>query len=259
MKTKPQNDYKKIYIDWLTKKIDQVEISEKIQRITLPFLDRNNDQIELYIINEGNDLYTITDDSSTINELEFSGVDVCGSPKRKNLLISLVNSHGVELTDSNELLVRCNIDNLPLKKHMLTQCIIKISDLYYLSKSNVQSLFVEDVRNFLLDNDIQFTPDVSFVGKSKLTTHYDFSIGQTRKKPTRIITAVNNLDNNLARNIIFNWSDTKEARKYEMELYTFIQDTDKKIKKDPVTALNEYGISTVPWSKRNDFLPELIM
>lgn len=259
MKTQPQNDYRQIYIDWLTKKINQVKISENTQRITMPFLDRNNDHIELYIISEGDDRYTITDDSSTINELELSGVDVCGSQRRKSILTSLINSHGVELSSSNELLVRCNIDNLPQKKHMLTQCIIKISDMFYLSKTSVQSLFVEDVRNFLLDNDIQFTPDVSFVGKSKLTTHYDFSIGQTRKKPIRIITAVNNLDNNLARNIIFNWNDTKEARKYDMELYTFIQDTDKKIKKDPVTALNEYNISTVPWSKRNDFLPELIM
>lgn len=257
MKTQAQNNYKQIYIDWLTKKINQVKISETTQRITMPFLDRNNDHIELYIISEGDGHYTITDDSSTINELELSGVDVCGSQRRKSILMSLINSHGVELSGSNELSVKCNIENLPQKKHMLTQCIIKISDMYYLSKSSVQSLFVEDVRNFLLDHDIQFTPDVSFVGKSKLTTHYDFSIGQTRKRPTRIITAVNNLDNNLARNIIFNWNDTKEARKYDMELYAFIQDTDKKLKKDPLTALNEYNIKAVPWSQRKDFITDL--
>jgi hypothetical protein len=257
MKTQPQNDYKQIYIDWLTKKINQVEITENIQRITLPFLDHNNDHIEFYIINEGLNKFTITDDGSTINELELSNVDVFSSPRRKAILTKIINAHGVELFNNNELRVHCTMDNLPHKKHMLAQCIMKISDMYYLSRATVQSLFLEDVKTFLLDNDIQFTQDVSFVGKSKLTTHYDFVIGQTKRRPERVITTINNLDINIVRNILFSWNDTKEVRHDAMEIYTFIQDADKKINMDHLSALNEYDVKPVLWSEKEKYIGEL--
>lgn len=257
MKYQLQSDYKQIYIDWLTKNIDQVEVSKNVHRITLPFLDRNNDHIEFYIINEGPDKYKITDDGNTISELELSNVDIFGSPKRKAIFNKIINSHGVEF-ENDELFVRCSINNLPQKKHMLTQCIIKLSDLYYLTKHHVQSLFLEDVKSFLLDNDIQFSQNISLVGKSRLSSHYDFLIGQTKRKPERAITVINNIDLNIVRNTLFSWNDIKEIREDPMDLYAFIQDTDKKINQDHLSALNEYGVKPVLWSEKESYLEELV-
>ena len=36
---------------------------------------------------------------------------------------------------------------LPLKKHMLAQCMLKVSDMFYLSRSNIQAVFLDDVQN----------------------------------------------------------------------------------------------------------------
>lgn len=140
---------------------------------------------------------------------------------------------------------------------MLAQCIVKVSDLFYLSRSNVKSLFLEDVANFLLDNNISYTPDIAFVGKSQLTTRYDFVIGRTKKSPARAIQAINNLDINKARYTVFNWNDTQEARNDEMHLYTFIQDTEKKVPNSAINALEQYNITPILWSNRNKYITQL--
>lgn len=40
---------------------------------------------------------------------------------------------------------------------MLTQCMMKVSDLFVLSQSNVKLLFIEDVKNFFEQNNIRYT------------------------------------------------------------------------------------------------------
>ena len=62
-----EKDFKKIYINWLNENIEQYKISDTVYRLTLPFLDRNNDCIELFIKLLDDERYYITDDSETIN------------------------------------------------------------------------------------------------------------------------------------------------------------------------------------------------
>ena len=45
-------DYAKLYIKWLNENIEQYKVSDNISRITLPFMDKNNDFIDIYIINQ---------------------------------------------------------------------------------------------------------------------------------------------------------------------------------------------------------------
>ena len=51
------------------------EISQGIYRVTLPYLDRHNDQVEVYIKRNADD-FTITDDGYTVADLEMSGVNI---------------------------------------------------------------------------------------------------------------------------------------------------------------------------------------
>lgn len=57
------------YLNWLKSNIVEAKISNTISRITFPFLDRNNDHTEVYIISKGDGNYTVTDYSNTISEL----------------------------------------------------------------------------------------------------------------------------------------------------------------------------------------------
>lgn len=252
-----KQNFKKIYTDWLYENIEQYKVTDSIYQLTLPFLDRNNDYIELFIKILDDGKYCITDDAETINELTFSQFDIFGSPRRKTIFNSIIASYGVSLSKDNELYINCTKNNLAPSKHMLSQCIIKISDMFYLSRKNIKSLFLEDVQTFLDDNDIRYIENVSFSGKSKLMSNYDFGIGKSKNAPERIIKVINNLDLNQAKNTIFSWTDTVEERKNKSVLYTFIRDTDKKISKDAINALEEYSITPVLWSKRENYTDAL--
>ena len=154
--------------------------------------------------------------------------------------------------------IECSKDELPQKKHMLSQCMIKVSDLFYTAKNTVQSLFIEDVQVYLDEKDIRYTPDVSFPGISGLTTNYDFAIPKSKQAPERIIKVVNNIDQQLANSILFLWNDTSQARKDHLStLYVFLQDNVKKIPSTVFTSMNNYNVIPVEWSKRDNYTSDL--
>ena len=257
MNTKLNIDFGKTYVDWLKQNIEQYRLNDNTFRLTLPFLDRNNDYIEIYIIDNGDGTYHITDDGATINDLELGGFDFVNSNRRMYILEYIIASYGVTKTNNNELTVNCTSNDLPLKKHMLAQCMIKVSDMFYLSRSNVQSVFLDDVQKFLDVNDVRYVDNIYLTGKSKLTTHYDFAIARSKKSSERFIKVVNNMDLNSARNIIFAWNDTKDMRQHEAKLYTFIQNVDKKVSSDAIGALKEYSINPALWTDRDKYIIEL--
>lgn len=252
-----KKDFKKIYTDWLYENIEQYKISDTVYQLTLPFLDRNNDFIELFIKIMDNGTYYITDDSETLNELYLSQFDIFSSPRRKEIFNSIISSHGVSLSETNELYITCSQDALAQSKHMLSQCIIKVSDMFYLSRKNIKSIFIEDVQSYLDTNNIRYIENVSFSGKSKLMSNYDFGIGKSKDAPERIIKVINNFDINQAKNTIFSWTDTVEERKNKSKLYIFIQDSERKIPQDAINALKEYSITPVLWSSRENYIAEL--
>lgn len=244
--------FKDNYINWLKENVYQHEVQPNVFRFTLPFLDRHNDQIEVYIQLTGND-FRITDDGYTISDLEMSGLNIFSSQKRNNIYRQILNAHGISETENHELYITGKLSELPMKKHMLAQGIQKIGDLFYLVQPNVKSLFLEDVQIYLDTNDIRYIQDVSFIGKSKLPTNYDFAIPKSKVAPQRIIKVINNLTIEYTRSILFTWVDISEARNDESTLYTFIQDNEKKISSDIITALQEYDIQPVLWSERQKY------
>lgn len=249
-------NFKEDYLKWLHDNISECEVGKNIYRITFPFLDRNNDCTEIYIkVEDGK--YTLTDDGETLDELELSNFNLFASQKRTDIFNHILMAHGVKKSDQNELYIECYEDDLPQMKHLLTQCMIKVSDLFYTARGTVQSLFIEDVQSYLDRKDIRYSQDISFRGLSGLDTNYDFVIPKSRKAPERIIKVVNNIDQLQTNSILFLWQDTSQARKNPSTLYVFLQDTGKKIPSSVLTSMIKYGVVPVQWSKRNDYIKEL--
>nr|DAE26175.1 MAG TPA: protein of unknown function DUF1829 [Myoviridae sp. ctxlX31] len=249
--------FKDEYIKWLYDNTDEYKVSDNVYRITLPFLNRNNDCTEIFIKLDG-DKYLLTDDGETINELELSGFNLFSSQKRTAIFNRILAAHGIKKSDDGELYTICSKDNLPQRKHMLSQCMIKISDMFYTAKNNVQSLFLEDVQAFLDEKDIRYTPDVSFPGKSGLTTNYDFAIPKSKNASERIIKVVNNIDQQQTNSIIFLWEDTVQERPQNSELYVFMQDNGKKIPSQIISTMSTYNVTPVFWSLRDKYVEKLL-
>lgn len=250
-------DFKKDYIDWLNGNICQEKLSDTLYRLDFPFLDRNNDFTEIYIKVNSDDDFTLSDDGETVNDLEMSGVDIFSSQRRKAIFTEILNSHGVKLDEYEALTVNSSRADLPQKKHMLMQCMLQVSDMFYLSKQQTKSLFAEDVRNFFETNKIYGIQGANFVGKSGLSTTYDFTIPHTDKAPERMIKIAPRLDVQRAGYITFLWEDTEAQRPNKSRLFVFIQDTDTSISESAINAMVQYDIRPVLWSRRNEIIREL--
>ena len=241
------------YTNWLRQKIAVEEIDEFCE-ITTPFLDRHNDSLQIYVKRSNGGLL-LTDDAYTIKDLRMSGCEF-NTKKRRQMLHAVLNGFGVRL-QGEELVVEAQPENFPQKKHNLLQAMMAINDLFVLSAPMVTSLFREDVEKFLKAHEVRFTPAVKFTGKSGYDHLFDFVIPASRVKPERIIRTINRPNRQNVINLVFAWSDTKEVRSPDSAAYGVLNDTEQSLSPDVLGALKQYGVKSILWSKREDYVEEL--
>lgn len=225
-------------------------------QLSTPFLDRHNDHIQLYIKALNDNEFCLTDGGYTIADLMMCGCDITSSPKRCAILTTILNGFGVKQQDE-EIYAITNRANFAQKKHSLIQAILSINDMFFLSKPQVASVFMEDVRQFFDANDISYVPDAQFQGRSGLAHVFPYTIPATRERPERFVNAINIVSRDKIDSTLFAWNDIKEFRKPGAHLYVILNDSLKKIKTELKGALSNYGVTPIPWTKRNDYIDAL--
>jgi hypothetical protein len=248
------SDFIDSYYKWLKDNTSGEKIDSNTLEITSPFLDRHNDYIQIYVI-KNDDGYTLSDDGYIIADLELSGMSF-NTPKRAAELEILLNRFGVKKAPGGALSVRCQKSNFPGKKHSLLQAMLAVNDLFALSQANVASLFAEDVRRFLQENQVRFSPNISITGKSTFVHNYEFLVPASTNRPERFMKLANNLNKSMVESILFAWSDTLPGRGNDSSLITLVNDIEKTPPQNCLEALNEYSIKTILWSKKDELLIE---
>lgn len=241
------------YSNWLKDKTALKEMANFVE-ITTPYLDRHNDYFQIYI-KKDNGSYILSDGGYVIEDLKQSGCDI-ETPKRKNLLQMTLNGFGVQLNE-NEISIYAYPENFPLKKHNLIQAMLAVNDLFYLSVSFTKSLFLEDVAQWLDLSDIRYTPSVKFTGKSGFDHYFDFVIPHSKKKPERILKAINKPNRDTAEALAFSWIDTREVRITNSKAYAFLNDSDTIPQPSILDALKNYDVTPILWSKKEEIKEEL--
>ncbi len=241
------------YLNWLRERVS-VENVDGACRITTPFLDRHNDRLQIYVHSTDHGV-RISDDGYILGDLESSGCPV-DTPNRRSMLQSILNGFGVHEFDG-ELYVDATTTNFSHKKHRLIQAMLSVGDMFMTAKHRITTTFLEDVSGYLDESDVRYTKKVEFTGKSGFTHLYDFVIPKSRKRPERLIRAVNDADRSHTSQILFAWTDTQEVREQGSVIYVIVNDHDKVVNPDSVAALGEYGAIVIPWSQRNSFVVEL--
>ena len=241
------------YWTWLQERTSFRDLERWVE-ITTPYLDRHNDYIQIYAkCSDGE--YILSDDGYTIDDLEQTGCNI-DSPMRQQLLNNTLNGFGVEVIDKS-LLVRASTESFALQKHNLIQAMLAVNDLFYLAKPAIENLFYEDVVLWLDRNDIRYTPNVKFSGKSGYDHQFDFVIPKSKYQPERILRSINRPNRNLAMAMVFSWIDTREVRSPESKAYAILNDTDRTVAKNVRDAMKNYEIQPVLWSKRDGLQGEL--
>lgn len=239
---------------WLRDNHQLREVEDWVE-ITTPYLDRHNDQIQIYAGLE-NGHYLLSDDGYTIRDLEMSGCNLA-SPKRQELLNMTLNGFGIRLIHG-ELQVTASRENFPLRKHSLIQAVLAVNDLFYLAEPIVKSLFYEDVVAWLDLSDIRYTPKIKFTGISGYDHLFDFVIPKSRREPERIIRAINRPRRNSAEAFLHAWMDTRQVRSEDSRAYAFLNDIGQSVPTEVPEAFAAYNIKPVLWSQRENVRPELV-
>lgn len=241
------------YVAWLRSKTTLRQVDDWIE-VTTPYLDRNNDYLQIYARRQ-NGSYILTDDGHILEELELSGCKL-ESPKRMALLQMTLNGFGVKLVDG-ALEIRAAREDFPLRKHNLVQAMLAVNDLFYLATPMVSSLFLEDVVVWLDENEIRYTPNVKFTGKSGYDHLFNFVIPKSRKRAERIIQAINRPSREEAQVAAFAWFDTRDVRSPESKAYAILNDSERIVPPTVMDALQSYEVMPIPWSKRDIMVEEL--
>jgi hypothetical protein len=233
------------YVKWINQKLSVKDI-DGVCEITTPFLDRHNDQLQIYVKKAG-DTLILTDDGYILRDLELSGFEIT-TEKRKRVLHSILNGFGVRL-HGDEIIAEATTESFPQKKHDIIQAMLAINDLFVMAPPMVARFFKEDVR---------FTPSVKFTGKSGFDQSFDFVIPASQKRPERVIRAINRPDRQSISMLIFAWAqDLKDVRAVDSTAYGVLNDIEQPIKPEITSALQQYRIRPLLWSKRAEYVEEL--
>ena len=241
------------YILWLKDKTVLRDLGEWSE-ITTPFLDRHNDQLQIYVKQE-NGYYVLSDDGYIINDLKVSGCDLDTS-KRKQILRTTLGGFGIHQNSDGSLTTKANKDNFGLKKNNLLQAMLAVNDMFVLAAPVTQSIFLEDISSWMDLRDVSYVTNVKFAGHSGFDHMFDFVLPRTRNKPEQFVQAINNPKRDSAETVAFRWQDIKDTRPQHASAYAFLNDSDKKPSTDVVEAIRRYDITPILWSQREDFLPQ---
>lgn len=246
------------YANWWR---DQVKVAQSgnAVRLVCPMLDRHNDHMSLYIIEDDDhpDELFLTDLGSTLEDLSFSGCDVLQNKTRSRKLEQTITGFGVQ-RNGEELLARATKDNLFPKMNMLMQAMASVDDLFFTTRDNVRSLFFEDIADWLYKNNVRYTTNVKFAGLSGFESKFDFVIPQTPgKAPERLIKAVGNPTENSIRNALFGWTDISKFRENSTSfiLLNASADNAKPINNSLTQACTAYDVTPLIWHGPKEPIP----
>ncbi len=233
------------YTSWLRAEIRFEKIGDYYE-ITAPFIDNENDYIQFYVRFDG-DIIHFTDDGYTINQLTMKGFQL--NSNRKKILKNLLLQYGAEL-DRDCIVTKADIKNFSQKKHMYIQAILKIDDLFMMTRSKTGSNFADEIQGYFAQKDIFYTDNVQFTGISGFSHNYEFLLQRSKNKPERLCRIMNNPNKNSMGNILFAWNDTKPARRDDSELVVLLNDGNA-ISKGVEEGLLNYSAKVIKWSERD--------
>ena len=241
------------YLRWLKEGFQVSELQGSCC-IATPFIDRHNDEIEIYVEKRNGGLL-LTDDGYTIADLASSGM-AFGTDKRKAHLTAILNGFGVR-QEGDELQVHATPQDFPQKKHNLVQAMLAVNDMFVMGEEHVLSLFKEDVAKFLETNQIPVFPDFKLSGRSGFDHKFDFGLPKTQRRPQRVIRAINDLTKDQALSFAFAVADVRLLRAEQLLAFTFVNDVEHPPNEDNLAAIKAYDIEPLMWSRRQDTLPLL--
>lgn len=223
--------------------------------IVTPMLNRHNDNMVVYVAEDGSGTYVITDMGETVDDLETDGFVLSGT--RRERFDEILSGFGMSATDS-EIWARASDSELAMKLNFMMQAMASVDDMYMLMRTSVRNMFKEDVGEWLLEKGARTVDSPMFRGKSGLVYQFPYAIAQSKDSPIRLVQTVGSPTVNNVKNMLFGWNDVKEARS-DAAGYVFLNASDgNEIAPDVLGACTAYDVVPVQWGvNQDDFIGAL--
>ena len=241
------------YVEWLRRGLSAESVGNACE-LTTPFLDRHNDHLQIYAVRRNGSIM-LSDDGYILSDLRASGLELT-TPKRKIVLDTALRGFGVQL-DGNRLQIEASPRNLGQRVHALIQAMLALNDMFVMAQPRVATFFWEDVRAFLDEHKVRYSPRVKLSGRTGYDHAIDFLIPRSPEAPERLVQAINAPNKNTIGSYLFVLADTREARGQEAEGYAFLNDRDREVGGDVIEALDAYKVTPALWSRREDYVQRL--
>ena len=239
------------YYDWLRSKTHlPAEGNNGWNFISTPFLGLFNDTLEIYAKKQ-DDSIILSDDGKTLHDLELMGVSFSHKTRKEMLKRVLLNYDITE--NQGELIVQTQEAGFPQRKHDLLQAMLEIGDLQVLTKHTVAKVFKEDVRAYLDEQEIVYTPQFISRGSVGIEFTFDFHVAYREKEI--VLKCFNGINKTSLSSFLFMWGDIRPARQKltgkEVLGLAVVNDEDKTIRHDFLNALGSGGAGHIKWQDRH--------
>ena len=257
MPTATQPDLAREYGIWLRDRLTTVERGQSTVLIT-PFLDPFHDGIQIHFEPRGGE-WILHDNGDTLEHLSCLRVKIEDSERRRALIGRATAGCAVRF-ESGRLETTATSVNLPQRAHFLLTAIVRLNDLWMSAVPHRWTDFFEMVAEFLDQNNVLYTPNVSIPGKT-VEHSIDFVIPLPKRKE-RLVKLIADPKPQTAKVISFSWMELREARP-ESERVVVLNDVRapdpleeqgeeefKRVSEQTVAILRGYSSAIYRWSER---------
>lgn len=250
---------KEEYINYVRENTHFNLLAGESYEVVTPYTNTYGDGISFTIKYEGSH-YIVTDDGFTIWKLQLNGINLTNKTKRQQLLNSILNYNGFELS-GNEILKKAKRTTLGQTIHDMTQVLLNIYDLSALHPQNIQSHFLEDVKMYFnKSTEYNVFPDLSITGRSKL--EHKFNYLMMSKGKYKLVQVHNKINKEKMDFILASWLDTTEnrAKTYsrQEDLYIIISPEGyKDLKEEYKSAFKQYDINIINFENKKKLVSKL--
>lgn len=219
--------------------------------ISTPFIGLFNDAVDIYAKKDGNRII-LSDDGNTLRNLKISGLEISRSQKRKEILNQILINYGVQI-NNEELTTIATEKDFPQRKLNLMSAISETTDMYYLAEHTVASVFRDDVKAYLDEQELIYTPYFISKGSTGLEFTFDFQIAY--RNTEIVIKSFNSVNKLNLPQFLFTWDDIKKVRQQQTQKeivgLAVINDTYKDVSNEYLSALDNKGAQYILWSQRH--------
>jgi hypothetical protein len=252
-----QSDLAREYGLWLRERLTTVERGQT-QVLSTPFLDPFHDGIQVHVEPHGGEM-VLHDNGDTLEHLSCLGVKIEDSERRRALIQRATAGCAVRF-EGGRLETTATAANLPQRVHFLLTAILRLNDLWMSAVPHRWTDFFEMVREFLDQQGVLYTANVSIPGKT-VEHAIDFVIPLPKRKE-RLVKLIADPKPQTAKVISFSWMELREARP-EAERVVVLNDVRapdpleeqgedefRRVSEQTVAILRGYSSATYRWSER---------